>query len=60
MQDGQLQTPPNVRMGLSRIEAIQYRGTLVSSPANGLEPAPYPTPSKINIFRYPTPPNPIS
>ena len=30
------------------------------SPANGLESAPYPTPPKINIFRYPTPPNPIS
>ncbi|KAG2589914.1 hypothetical protein PVAP13_5NG333100 [Panicum virgatum] len=26
--DGQLQTPPNLRMGLSRIEAIQYRGKL--------------------------------
>ena len=26
----------------------------------GLEPAPYTTPPKINIFRYPIPPNPIS
>jgi hypothetical protein len=36
------------------------REALANSTANGLEPAPYTTPPKINIFRYPTPPNRIS
>ena len=34
--------------------------SLVDSPGNGLESASYPTPPKINIFRYSIPPNPIS
>ena len=44
------------RRGNTRKKRIGGKG----SPANGLEPAPYPIPPKINIFRYPTPPNPIS
>ena len=41
-------------------EIEEFFGQLWPSPANGLEPAPYSTPPKINIFSYPIPSNPIS
>ena len=51
---------PRPRVTIKARSGIRDPGSQIDLALLGLEPVLYPTPPKINIFRYTTPPNTIS